>query len=581
MTTEGNGEYFQSFVIMGSGSLTSFGGCGGVFCPPPALWAPISGAVDNAARPTIEYRMVKREDSAPRVDIRHAAEQGNSYLSNVPDLGRKAKAAAFAAILAVAAGLRIYFLFHESMSPDEMYQRLVILRPYLEQIPALRLDIVHPPLSYWLARAVSSVAGFEIFGLRLPPTIFSLLTVALTVILGTRLFRDRRIGLAAGLLVALSDIQNLFSHFARAYAMLAALVLIYLLVLERILRAGGRTKLWWALGGLSLVLAYTHYLSWFYIIAVFPAILLASNGRVVRIWVAVSAAAAALSLPWALYILPALKNIGGLHVILAWVQTPAVQAFPRLFARFSGPQDFPIGMAVSLTIALGVLAGGAWATWRAGRVAPGEGDSPSAGPLLWGVAVLPPALLFLLAVSPAHYPVWGFRHLLPSQAPWALLLAHGAARLAPSKRAVFPAVILVLAGLQFVPTFDAVRHYWFDPYRPAARALAAEGGPSEALPLYSFQNREQQIMSYYLKDEKNVILLPEGDEALPGRFWLLYHPTHGYNVTRLRRLKAAGYAIERRLDFIKRPADPRGLRLVLIGNRRKLRTTSPGTGPSE
>jgi len=518
-------------------------------------------------------------------EIRHAVEKESSYLSIAPDPGRKAKsvAAAFVAILAVAAGLRIYFLFHESMSPDEMYQRLVILRPYLEQIPVLRWDIVHPPLSYWLARAVSSVAGFEIFGLRLPAAVFGLLTVALTMILGFRLFRDRRIALAAGLLVALSDLQNMLSHFARSYTMQAAVVLVYLLVLERILRADGRTRLWWLLAGLTVFLSYTHYLSWLFVIAAFPAVLMRSKGRVVRLWIAVSAAAAVVSLPWALYVLPALKRTGGLHVVLAWVKTPRFEALPGLFARFSGPADFPVAAPISLAVALAVLAGGAWAARRAAPDSSEGGDSPSAGGLLWGVAVLPPILLFLLAVSPFKFPVWGFRHLVPSQALWALLLAYSAARLAPSKRVVFPAVLLVLAGLQLVPTVDAVRNYWFDPYMPAARALTAEGGPTDALPLYAFENRERQIMSYYLKDEKNVILLPAGDEALPSRFWLLYHPNQEYNVSRLRRLKAAGYSIEPRLDFIKRPTDPRGLRLAILQNRRKLRTApvaSVRDGPS-
>jgi hypothetical protein len=492
----------------------------------------------------------------------------NSYLLIAQDPKRKAKAVAgaFVAILAVASGLRIYFLYHESMSPDEMYQRLVILRPYLEQIPALRTDIVHPPLSYWLARAVSSVAGFEVFGLRLPATVFGLLTVALTMILGFQLFRDRRIALAAGLLVALSDLQNMLSHFARSYTMQAAVVLVYLLVLERILRAGGRTRLWWLLAGLSVVLTYTHYLSWLFIIATFPAILMQSKSRIIWLWIAVSAAAAGLSLPWTLYVLPALKNAGGLNVVLAWIETPPFEALPGLFARFSGPADFPVAALISLSAALAVLAGGALAVRRATPDSSEGGDSTSAGPLLWGVAVLPPILLFLLAISPLKLPVWGLRHLVPSQAPWALLLAYSAARLAPSNRVVFPAVLLVLAGLQLAPTIDAACNYWFDPYKPAAQALTVEGGPSEALPLYAFENRERQIMSYYLKDEKNVILLPDGDEALPARFWLLYHPNHGYNVTRLQRLEAAGYSIERRLDFIKKPTDPRGLRLVILRN---------------
>jgi hypothetical protein len=101
--------------------------------------------------------------------------------------------APFIIILALAGGIRLYSVFSESLSGDEMYHRLIITKPYLQQITSIRTD-VHPPFYYWLGRAVSSIVGFGQFGLRLPSTIFGLLTVALTMLLGIRLFLGQKGG---------------------------------------------------------------------------------------------------------------------------------------------------------------------------------------------------------------------------------------------------------------------------------------------------------------------------------------------------------------------------------------------------
>jgi hypothetical protein len=161
---------------------------------------------------------------------------------------------------------------------------------------------------------------------------------------------------------------------------------------------------------------------------------------------------------------------------------------------------------------------------------------------------------------------------VPVQAVWALLLSYGAAHVAPRKRFIFPAVVLVLAGLQFYQSSDVLFHYWFEPFAPVARVLQSAGQPTPTAPLFTMELRHMQIMGFYLGDEKNIFWLRKGDEMLPGKFFLVYQPNMEAYSTRVQKLLDAGYHIKRRRDFIKRPGDLRGLRLILLRNRANQRS---------
>jgi 4-amino-4-deoxy-L-arabinose transferase-like glycosyltransferase len=493
--------------------------------------------------------------------------------------------AGFLIILALAGGIRFYSVFSESLSGDEIYQRLIITQPYLQQVSSLRTDIVHPPFYYWLGRAVSSVAGFGQFGLRLPSALFGLLTVALTMLLGIRLFRDNRVALAAGLLVALSDWPIVVSHFARSYAMLSALVLLYTLVLLRVLERGEGKGAWWILTGLSLLLAYSHYFSWLYFIALLPVVLMRGSRKAIGRWAASLTATALLALPWTVYVLPTLTRAGGIHTVLAWIRTPTLRDFVGLYAGFTGPAGSRTWIAISCAAGLVCLTAAVLAGRRANSGSeasqPDRATASGAPAALWSLAVIPPVLLFILAV-PLKYPVWGIRHLVPVQAVWALLLAYGAARLAPRRRLVFPAAVLVLAGLQVYASSDGLFHYWFEPFAPAARVLKDGGQPSPESPLYAMELRHSQIMGFYLGSEKDVFWLGKKGGRLPRKFFLVYRPNLEKDAARVGELLDSGYQVRLKRDFIKRPGDRRGLRLVFLERRHRRGRPGPGPrGPAE
>jgi hypothetical protein len=195
------------------------------------------------------------------------------------------------------------------------------------------------------------------------------------------------------------------------------------------------------------------------------------------------------------------------------------------------------------------------------------------------LAFVPPLLLFILSAQ-LKIPVCGIRHLVPVQAVWALLLCYGVAHIAPRQRSVFPAAILVLAGLQFTQSSDVLFHYWFEPFAPVARVLRSMGQPTPAAPLYTMELRHRQIMGFYLSKEKNIFWLRKGDEMLPKRFFLVYQPNMEAYSTRLQKVLDSGYRIKWTRDFIKRPGDLRGLRLALLRKQKRIESASAqSSGP--
>jgi hypothetical protein len=78
--------------------------------------------------------------------------------------------------------------------------------------------------------------------------------------------------------------------------------------------------------------------------------------------------------------------------------------------------------------------------------------------------------------------------------------------------------------------------------------------------------RYTKIIGFYLRSEKNIFLLRKGNDMLPAKFFLVYQPNIEAHSTRVQKLLDAGYYIRWTQDFIKRPGDPRGLRLVLLEN---------------
>ncbi|MBN1938194.1 MAG: hypothetical protein JW843_01310, partial [Candidatus Aminicenantes bacterium] len=345
----------------------------------------------------------------------------------------------------------------------------------------------------------------------------------------------------------------------------SALVLAYILVLELALRRSDRRSPWLILSGLSILMAYTHYFAWLFIAAIAPAVLLRKDRRALWRWVLTAAVAALCLLPWILYSRPAVKTAGGIQTVLAWVPTPTLRSLAELFARYTGAAGSVTSIALSCAAGFFFCA----VAFLGRRRSPANPNlcSPLPAPVpsfLWLTVLAPPLFLFLLSLPPLNYPVWGIRHLLPGQAVWAILLASGAAGFFPRRRGAFAAAMIILACLQAVPMVDSLRSYWFEPYHRVARVIKSEIRTREFPPLFLFSESAGSIMRFYLEGELNLRLIPAGDEGFPLEWMAVYRPAEASEAGRIMRFLDKGYSVVWSRDFIKRPGDPRGLRLVFL-----------------
>ncbi len=162
-------------------------------------------------------------------------------------------------IVAIAALVRCTTLSFQSLWLDEVYTLTEAGRPWGDLFLALFLPQQAYPLYILGMRLWSGLLGTGEVALRLPAALAGLATVPLLYLLGRRLF-DRRTGLLAALLMALSPPAVWYSQEARPYAFVLLLsTLAWLLLWEADERPARRT--WWALGLVALLFLLTHRLA--------------------------------------------------------------------------------------------------------------------------------------------------------------------------------------------------------------------------------------------------------------------------------------------------------------------------------
>lgn len=170
--------------------------------------------------------------------------------------------AALAAVVLVAAGLRLHDLGAESFWHDEAWTWGLVRGDGLLW-KLTRLD-AHPPLYFALLHAWARFGDSEAW-LRLPSALAGIASVLLIARLGRRLGGPRA-ALAAALFLALSPFAIRYSREARSYALLFLLCLAALdAVLD--LRDDPGSRAWIRLGLLGGAIGLTHYLGVLFLLA--------------------------------------------------------------------------------------------------------------------------------------------------------------------------------------------------------------------------------------------------------------------------------------------------------------------------
>ncbi len=169
---------------------------------------------------------------------------------------------AVGAVTILAAAVRLPWLLEHGYFIDEAFTARDAAKPLLSVLGWRHHDY-HPPLSYLLVKAATSVLGSgEPWVLRLPSFLAGVTCVPLACVLGRRL-DSRWLGLAFGALIAVEPHLAEQASTARMYSLFTALLLALLLACEHVARSPSRAlRPWVWVGTILVALAWTSSAFW-------------------------------------------------------------------------------------------------------------------------------------------------------------------------------------------------------------------------------------------------------------------------------------------------------------------------------
>ncbi len=433
-----------------------------------------------------------------------------------------------AVLLAVLLALAIRFppLGRESLDMDEAFSQNVLRTPFRMMMWEIRADRTHPPFYYMLLRPYAVVAGTSPTALRLPSMAAGLGTVALAAVGASVLTASAPAGALAGALVAVSETQLFYSQQLRSYALYALLVLATLLTLAWVLRAPERRPRWLVLAVVIGLATQTHYLSWMYIGAAGLYVLLARDLRRWFPWLVAACLPAVAALgAWVAIISGAIADSGLSN--LSWIERPTVWSLVTAawrmvgFPQRSWTQERFFWMSLAATAALVI---GIRLVWRLFRSRPAStADERLSRHVAWILLLccaLAPILLTLPSFPPLRRHIFVDRHLIPSQALWAMLVAMGWAALRTRRPRAATVAALALVALPMLSTLAQSRYPRRLRHREAAEYIAARSAPGDMVIVADYFNVGWPQRAH-LDGRREVRSLVRMRDSLPDRFWLV------------------------------------------------------------
>ena len=338
---------------------------------------------------------------------------------------------------------------------------------------------------YVLMHGLVSAFGNGLVVLRLPSAIATVATVALIGLIAERLFDDRRVSLAAGVLAAVSLPLLYWGQTARGYALMVAFVCAAMLAFIALVDGSGRRGPW---VGFVVAMTLAMYCS-FVAALVIPAQVLAVLARrgAARRYGSALVAMAVLCAPLA--ILAIRRGSGQLF----WVQPLSRMVDTQVLQSLTSAGLQPVFhhsfttkalMWVTLAAVVALVADTA-VRWRRGEAVWGMGLV-----LCW--CVLPAALTFLYSVI--SHPIFVPRNVLMSTPAVALCFAPSVAdRRWP--RYLAPALLAMVLAARAVPV---VRAYGVspEPWQHVTATVLAQTQPGDCVAFYPADAR--MAFQYYV-----------------------------------------------------------------------------------
>ena len=163
------------------------------------------------------------------------------------------------ALTVLATVVRLFNLGERSLWFDELVSAAPVrMGSALDVLDFLNSWPDHTPLAYLLTWSLRGLGGSEA-AVRLPFALAGALNVPAMYLLG-KAVGGGRVGLVAALFLAIAPFTVYYSQEARPYTIMMLFATLQALFALRAVR-GGATRDWLALGGLTVLLLYTGYLS--------------------------------------------------------------------------------------------------------------------------------------------------------------------------------------------------------------------------------------------------------------------------------------------------------------------------------
>jgi mannosyltransferase len=386
----------------------------------------------------------------------------------------------------VAAALRWFRIDAQSLWYDEGISAHQLVRTFPEILRAAALD-THPPLYYWTLKAWAEVFGSSELALRSLSALWGMVMVALTLLIGRRLFGST-VGSVAALLLAAAPLAVYYSQEVRMYAQVTALGLVAVYAYVR------RAHWLYALAGAATL--YSQYLG----VAMLAALNLHAliwwrqrSRRERLLWLAANAAIAVAFVPW----LPTFVDQQS-HALNTSPRTPLGLATDTLTAYAGGVvQGDTFVWAGAALVILALIGCAASVLWRA----PHSAENATLVALMW---LVPLGLVLALGF---HSGLFEIRYLVVGLPGLLLLSSLGLVRVVHWKLLV-PAA----AAVALVPAVLALNAQYFDPslarddYRDLVATIDHNAQPGDAVLLVA--PNQIEIFNYYYRGDVPTIGLP-------------------------------------------------------------------------
>lgn len=409
--------------------------------------------------------------------------------------GRCGDAAVVAAPALLALALCLIGITARSLGFDESATVAIVSQHGAALGTAIAHDGGNMSGYYVLVHALVSLFGKSLLVLRLPSAIGIAVAVAVTGLLGLRLF-DRRTALIAGLLTAVSVSLVFWGQSARSYALLVAFASASFLAFIALVGREGEASL--HRGGWKAWVAYVLFSALAMYMSLMAALFVVAQLATFRWWwrrrgwaVACAAVAiAALSIP---LVLLALSRGSGQ---LSWVSSPAFVDLEQVLEAITGAGLQPsihatattfvllwLMVAGLLAIAVAIVLG-----WRR-QATRHDLFGPS---LLLSWVALP--VLLAWVESRVAQPLFLPRNLLYAAPAVSLLLAWGLTRrrLVPTLAVACVGGLLALKALQVAPSYGVSPENW----QGATAFVVQQSHPGDCALFYPSDGR--MAFQYYL-----------------------------------------------------------------------------------